>query len=119
MKKKNTVVIPIEVPAPVPLVPAPPLPPQTTEQEDIVALSTRDARDRVTEGQRRVNILWEATQGVIAVILVLTVCMGTLLDREIKNELWLLAAIVANAYFQRTNHTRVGGVGYKPEGETR
>lgn len=119
MAKKEKVVIPIEVDAPVPMIPAPPLSPTTTEQEDIATAAERESGQRIREGQRRVNLIWEFTQGIIAVMLVLTVSTSMLLEKEVRNEFWLLVAIVVQSYFQRTNHTRVGGVGYKPEGETR
>lgn len=115
--EKATVVVDAEVPAV--LLDNPSVPATTTKQEDIESNAEREARDRVTEGQRRVNMTWEFTQGAIAIILVLTVCIAMILEKEVRNEFWLLVAIVVQSYFQRTNHTRVGGVGYKPLNETR
>lgn len=116
---KKKIILPVSADVPVELAKALPLPPNTTEQEDITAQQEREAGQRIREGQRRVNLIWEFTQGIIAVTLVLTVSISMLFGKEVRNEFWLLVAIVVQSYFQRTNHTRIGGVGYKPEGETR
>lgn len=97
----------------------PSLPPTTTAQEDIETSSVRDAKERVTEGQRRINLIWETTQGLIAISLVLTVCYAMITGAEVRSEFWILVSIVVQSYFQRTNHTRIGGVGYKPMDEGR
>jgi hypothetical protein len=75
---------------------------QRAEQDDETA--------RISFGQRRINLLWEVTQGLVAVLLVGTVCWGVLNELELPAQFWVLAAIVVNAYYQRTNHTKVGGV---------
>ncbi len=67
----------------------------------------------VTARQSKINMVWESTQGAIAILLVLTVCSAMILEKEVKNEFWLLVAIVVQAYFQRTNHSRIGGTGQK------
>lgn len=116
---KKKIILPVSADVPVDLVKGLPLPPTTTEQEDIETALEREARERVTEGQRRINLIWEFTQGTIAIVLVLTVSTAMLLGKEVRNEFWLLVAIVVQSYFQRTNHTRIGGTGYKPLGESR
>ena len=70
-----------------------------------------DETARISFGQRRINLLWEGTQGLVAVLLVATVCWGVLNEVELPAQFWVLAAIVVNAYYQRTNHTKIGGVG--------
>ena len=70
-----------------------------------------DESARVSYGQRRINLLWEITQGLVAILLVTTVCWGVLNEVELPAQFWVLAAIVVNAYYQRTNHTKIGGVG--------
>lgn len=81
----------------------PPSEKQRTEQSNESA--------RISYGQRRINLLWELTQGFVAVLLVGTVCWGVLHEVELPAQFWVLAAIVVNAYYQRTNHTKIGGVG--------
>ncbi len=92
----------------VPTTPMQSMPPTTTEQED-----------KVVGRQSRINSIWEFTQAIIAILLVLTVSIALLISKEIRAEFWILVSIVVQSYFQRTNHTRVGGIGYKPPGETR
>ena len=78
------------------------LAPTTTEQEDIV-----------TAGQRRINIIWEITQAIIAIgitgsIIYCAVAKST--SPELTNAFFLIVGF----YFSRTNHSAVGGVGPKP-----
>lgn len=81
--------------------------------------------DRHFLGQRRVNLIWEMTQAVIA----LSVSLGTLyvsaalaLNGSGEMSAFLLLSnaffLVIGFYFGRTNHQRVGGVGggMNPEG---
>lgn len=84
-----------------------------------IAPTTTAAADLITAGQRRVNILWEKTQAIIAV----TVCATTLVvaskmcfDKgDVSNTAFQLLSnvffLVVGTYFQRTNHQRIGGVG--------
>ena len=82
------------------------------------ATTTRE-EDRHTASQRRVNIIWEVTQAIIAIV----VTIGTLLiagllvyrgDERSATAFLLLSNaffMIVTSYFQRTNHTKVGGVG--------
>jgi hypothetical protein len=97
-----------------PVEPQPPLSPRTTAQEDLTHA-----------GQRRINLLWEATQSVIAVSMVLAsiiVSVAQGLEKVgaglappvfppiLSNALFLIVGF----YFSRTNHAAIGGVGPKP-----
>jgi hypothetical protein len=91
-----------------------PLTPTTTAQQDIT-----------TAGQRRVNMIWEVTQAVIA-ITVVAATMGTATFQVLKNDMSQIPTIfsfafgtIVGAYFQRTNHTLIGGIGPKLPGATR
>ena len=75
-----------------------------------------EAVDRTELGQRRINVMWEGTQGILAVTLVFTACYALLNGIALPPEYWLLLGVVVNSYYSRTNHTRVGGVGTPPEG---
>jgi hypothetical protein len=90
-------------------IPAPPLPPNTTHQDDLVIA-----------GQRKINLIWEVTQAVIAVTVVLSnMIVGTyqglhgvsgfVMPPILSNSLFL----VIGFYFARTNHTNTGGIGRK------
>jgi hypothetical protein len=86
----------------------PPVFPHTPEQSTEISLTSH--------GQRRINLIWEITQGVIALVLVGTACYSLLREISLPAEYWLLLGIVVNSYFQRTNHTKIGGVGPDSEG---
>ena len=80
-----------------------PLPPTTTNQEDIV-----------TAGQRRINLIWETTQSSISVLITLAVIysgINAIANETITNAFFLIVGF----YFSRTNHAAVGGIGVKPE----
>lgn len=98
-----------------------PLAPNTTEQED-----------KVTEGQRAINLLWERTQSRIAYISIMSsqlvniAIILILLYKEKETPPATIAVITASIaamnltvgiiigfYFSRTNHTAIGGVGKK------
>lgn len=77
------------------------LPPTTTEQED-----------RVTEGQRHINVLWESSQSVISIAITVAViyCQINAIQSETLNNAFFF---VVATYLQRTNHVRIGGTGPK------
>jgi len=85
-----------------------PLPATTTSQQDLT-----------TAGQRRVNLLWEYTQAIIA--LIVTICTmaagayATFNRSETPPVLNISFGMVIGFYFSRTNHAAIGGVGRKPE----
>jgi len=93
-----------------------------------VASVTTPEEDRTTAAQRKVNIMWEATQATIAI----GVSLGTVATSAVlilrdgaagSTTAFLLLSnaffMIVTSYFQRTNHTRVGGIGQKQEGQTR
>lgn len=95
-----------------------------------LAPTTTEADDLVTEGQRRVNILWEHTQSYISMgvtfstiaIIGTTVLIAGITGREITqamatqiNYLVVMTTLILSFYFSRTNHQATGGVGPKPD----
>ena len=71
-----------------------------------------------TAGQRRVNILWEVTQAVIAIaVTTSTLWVAGSLARQQSSDMaaFLLLSnaffLVIGFYFGRTNHARQGGIG--------
>jgi len=84
---------------------APPLDPTTTHQEDLTVA-----------GQRRVNLIWEYTQALVAVVITLAVVYssvaGTMSD-VIENAFFLIIGF----YYSRTNHSAIGGIGKKAQAE--
>lgn len=80
-----------------------PLPATTTTQQDLSVA-----------GQRRINLIWETTQAVIAVGITAAVIWLTAHAIESRD---LLDAffVVIGFYFSRTNHAAIGGIGHKPQ----
>lgn len=77
------------------------LPPTTTAQED-----------KVTAGQRKINIIWEITQAIIAI----SITFATIYAELALIDSTILVAgffLVVGVYLQRTNHQTIGGVGRK------
>lgn len=97
---------------------------------DILAATTRKeiagetSRDAVAQGQRRVNLIWEYTQALIAVsVVIANLVVGTVvgLNPQAKGEVPPMLTnalfLVVGFYFSRTNHTATGGVGRKAQSD--
>jgi hypothetical protein len=83
-----------------------------------VARGEAEEKDRVSLGQRRINLIWELTQATIAIsVTVTTLFVSGSLATQGSNETaaFLLLSnaffLVIGFYFGRTNHQRVGGIG--------
>ncbi len=89
--------------------PAPPVQPTTTEQEDLT-----------TAGQRKINLIWEYTQAIIALMVVIATMWAGVYTAishsadQIPTVLSLAFGTVVGFYFSRTNHAAIGGIGAKP-----
>lgn len=97
----------IEAPA---LVVAPPATESSLDTKDNKASKTTVEEDLKTASQRKVNLVWETTQAVIAVAVTGAVIFASLAGKEsqiLGNAFTLIIAI----YFVRMNHTKTGGVG--------
>lgn len=88
-----------------------------------IAPTTTAAADLVTAGQRRINIIWEVTQAVVALSVTLTtlwVAANLTISGQGNAGAFLLLSnaffLVVGAYFSRTNHQRTGGVKTGDEG---
>lgn len=75
------------------------LAPNTTEQEDIV-----------TAGQRRINMIWEVTQAVVAVSITWSIIYMRIKGLESDGTLTNAFFLIVSMYFIRTNHKLIGGV---------
>lgn len=79
----------------------PSLPPKTTIQEDLTVA-----------GQRRINMIWEYTQAVVALLVTSALIYVSIMQIEsadLKNAFFLIVGF----YFSRTNHQAIGGIGNK------
>jgi hypothetical protein len=90
-------------------IPQPPLPPDTTHQQDIT-----------TAGQRKINLIWEYTQAIIALVVVLSTMAAGIMEavapkvQQLPTIMSVAFGTVVGFYFSRTNHAAIGGVGPKP-----
>jgi Na+/phosphate symporter len=89
----------------------------TQAGESVAAPTTTIEENRHTLGQRRVNLIWETTQALIAVAVTLaTLYVASVLalkDLGATAAFLLLSNaffLVIGFYFGRTNHQRIGGV---------
>lgn len=97
-----------------------------TDHQDQAADPSRPAittfqEDLTTASQRRVNLIWEHTQAVIAIMVTLAT-MGTgtysmFAHKEIPTIISVAFGTVVGFYFSRTNHSAIGGIGLKPQSE--
>ena len=65
--------------------------------------------DRKTSSQRRINLIWESTQAVIAVAITVAMIYCAIHKIDSKEITYAFISIVT-MYFIRTNHTKIGGV---------
>ncbi len=75
--------------------------------------TTTFQQDLTTAGQRRVNLIWEYTQAIIAGAVTLAYIVSQLMRIDsagLANACFLIVGF----YFSRTNHSAIGGVGHKP-----
>jgi hypothetical protein len=108
-----------------------PIGPQVQQQATDPSLPARTTfqQDLTHAGQRQINLIWESTQGRIALYvivgamginaLVLVISIALSKDLTAAQALALgfvnsLATGVTSFYFSRTNHTQIGGTGDKP-----
>jgi hypothetical protein len=82
------------------------------------AARVADEVDRLSLGQRRVNLIWELTQSLIAIAVTLTTLWTAASLAVAGNADTAAFLLLSNAfflvigfYFGRTNHQRTGGVG--------
>jgi hypothetical protein len=123
----------VSEPVPVAIVAPDPIPvvlaqePRPTGREHIqrqssdpsVPARTTFQQDLTTAGQRVINLKWESTQQIIAVavsLFTLSVCAWVVVagNSELSQSAFIfltnIAFLVVGTYFQRTNHTKTGGV---------
>lgn len=105
--KTEQATVAVEAKVPAVLLDTQSAPPTTTAQQDLVTLR-----------QSRINFIWEGTQAFITSVITLAAiyCAINNIESDIIN--FAFVAIIST-YYARTNHTRIGGIGYKPVGESR
>jgi hypothetical protein len=109
---------------------APHTPPRQEQATDPSRPATTTFQeDLTTSGQRTINLIWENTQGRIALYVIvgtmvidgLCVVVSVILGKDLTAAQALalgfvnsLSTGVVSFYFSRTNHTQIGGIGNKP-----
>ena len=92
----------------------PMLPPATTtDPKETLMPKTTAQEDIVTAGQRRINMIWEVTQSMVAVMITLSIIYLAVTGKassELSNGFFLIIGF----YFSRTNHSATGGTGKQP-----
>lgn len=95
----------------------PPPPPPVDERrhgrrtaDTAIESKTTAEEDRKTAGQRRINVIWEATQAVVTILITFAAiyCAIQKIDAQVLN--FAFVAVIST-YYARTNHTKEGGVG--------
>ncbi len=97
-------------------------PEDIARRAESVAPTTTLQQDLTSAGQRRVNLIWEYTQAVIAIsVTIFTMICGAISMWKdgiaIPTIIAVAFGMVTGFYFSRTNHASIGGVGAKPESE--
>jgi divalent metal cation (Fe/Co/Zn/Cd) transporter len=112
--------------------------PTTTSEEDLqsasqrvvgqrralnVDSSTTAEEDRHSYGQRRINLIWEITQAIIAVIVTIAtlyVAARLALSEQVQSAAFLLLSnaffLIIGFYFSRSNHNRINDLAPKSPG---
>jgi len=86
------------------------IPSTTTSEEDLESAGARSEKTLKTSGQRKVNLIWEVTQGLIAFSITIAVIYCDV--KEIKTEnLGKAFVLIIAIYFVRMNHVKIGGIG--------
>jgi len=101
---------------------------QSQETDPSKPAQTTFQQDLTQAGQRGINLLWETTQGKIAMYVIVGTMiidgLAILVSMVLKTDFTAAQALavgfvnslatgVISFYFSRTNHTQVGGVGPK------
>jgi len=93
---------------------------QSQTGDPSLAATTTFQEDLTRAGQRRINLIWEYTQAIIAITVILVSMVAAVVasyqGKEVSAFLSFVCGNVVGFYFSRTNHAAVGGIGPKPEG---
>ncbi len=86
------------------------------DNKDSLIADTTAEQDRRTKSQRGLNMVWEYTQALIAIIVTVVTCLGVFIkviyqqSSPFPAEWWTIQGLVIGFYFSRTNHARIGSL---------
>jgi hypothetical protein len=97
------------------------------DQAAVVEAANRNtAQEAYSTGVRKTNLIWERTQSMIALAVIVTTCLGIGIlgsvrfwHPEMKDaptfppEWWTIVGLVIGFYFGRTNHSRMDSNGQR------
>lgn len=105
-----------------PILPADPSPPGLGIEEPVASTTTAE-QNRHSFGQRRINLIWEVTQAIIAIVVTTSVVMIgaqlALRDNGQNGSFQLLSNaffLVIGFYFSRSNHERINDLARTNQG---
>lgn len=76
--------------------------------------TTTLAEDDTIRGQRRINMIWEITQALIAIAITGAIIYTAVSGRSVQEIISNAFFLIVGFYFSRTNHQAIGGTGPKP-----
>lgn len=93
---------------------------QDAKADPSIPATTTFQEDLTTAGQRKVNLIWEYTQALIAIMVVITSMISGVIgqlhsEMQVPNLIGVAFGMITGFYFSRTNHAAIGGIGKKPE----
>jgi hypothetical protein len=88
---------------------------RASHADESMPATTTAQEDKVTAGQRRINVIWEVTQAVVTILITgaAIYCAMFKIDADVLN--FAFVAVIST-YYARTNHTKTGGVGVNQAG---
>lgn len=105
------------------IVPPPTANMQVQRNDPSVPATTTFQEDLTTAGQRKINLIWEYTQAIIALLVVISTMICGIYAmihptiEQIPTIISVAFGTVVGFYFSRTNHAAIGGIGAKPEAQ--
>lgn len=110
--------VPVEIVNPEVLAPEGSTDYQSQRTDPSLAATTTFQQDLTTAGQRKVNLIWEYTQAMVAIFVVALTMIGSIYGMiyglQIPNLIAVAFGTVVGFYFSRTNHAAIGSIGAKP-----
>jgi hypothetical protein len=102
----------IQVTVPPPVIPPTPIISDPTNPQTLPPTTTLQ-EDATTAGQRRINLIWEITQAMIA-LMITGAIIYTAITKSPAEVITNSFFLIVGFYFSRTNHAAIGGVGSQP-----
>jgi hypothetical protein len=83
----------------------------TVEIDTQVQIPVPTPESLIRAGQRRINLIWESTQAIIAVSVLIGYILMMVKGRDVPRTYDALLVMIVTFYFARTNGHKTGGPG--------